>query len=79
MAPAADEPPPKTITQLIAEGRAPLDLSDEDAVYVFDALLAGLCRFAPIRLGRLSFTTTRRRHGHLAIFSTATKHNNAGL
>jgi hypothetical protein len=43
MAPAADEPHPKTITQLIAEGRAPLDLSDEDAIYVFDALLAGLC------------------------------------
>jgi len=40
MAPPPGEPPLRTSTQLIADGRAPLDLSDDDAVYVFDALLA---------------------------------------
>ena len=40
MAPPEDEPPIKTTRQLIEEGRAPLNLSDADAVYVFDSLLA---------------------------------------
>ena len=40
MAPPAGEPPMKSLAALIAEGRAPLDLSDEDQTRVFDALLA---------------------------------------
>jgi hypothetical protein len=40
MAPPEGEPAHKSTAALIAEGRAPLDLSDADAVYVFDALLA---------------------------------------
>ena len=40
MAPPEGEPPIKTTRQLVEEGRAPLHLSDADAVYVFDALLA---------------------------------------
>ena len=40
MASPAGEPPMKSLAALIAEGRAPLDLSDEDQTRVFDALLA---------------------------------------
>ena len=40
MAPPAGEPPMKSLAALIAEGRAPLDLSDEDQTRVFDSLLA---------------------------------------
>ena len=40
MAPPDGEPPHKSTQALIDEGRAPLRLSDADAVYVFDALLA---------------------------------------
>ena len=38
MAPPAGEPPMKSLAALIAEGRAPLDLSDEDQTRVFDSL-----------------------------------------
>lgn len=40
MAPPVGEQPMKPMSTLISEGRAPLDLSDDDQVYVFDALLA---------------------------------------
>ena len=40
MAPPAGEAPMKSLAALITEGRAPLDLPDEDQTRVFDALLA---------------------------------------